>query len=107
MAWITPVTDRSGPETMTTAADMNRIGGNLNVLTGGNFKDDYTDTDIVLKTDWLELIETVQFWDSNITTDTTWTNFNLIEQTILSAYNGGVIPSNSLYPRETLFPTDE
>lgn len=107
MAWITPVTDRQGPNTRTTAEDMNRISGNLNVLTGGTFKDNYTNVDIVLTSDWKALTEAVQFWNRDVTDATTWTNLNLIEETLARAYNGGVLPSNNLYPRETLFPTNE
>lgn len=106
MAWITPVTDRQGPDTRTTSEDMNRIGGNLNVLTGGNLKDDYTNTDIVLTEDWRALIETVQAWSSDVTEATTWTNLNQIETVIAEAYNGGVVPSSSLYPSETLYPEE-
>lgn len=107
MAWITPVTDRPGPNTRTTATDMNRIGGNLNVLTGGSYKDNYTDSDIVLATDWTALINAVRFWNSDVTTATTWSNFNLIEKTLSEAYNGGIYPANNLYPRESLFPRNE
>ena len=107
MSWITPKTDRSGPEPRTTATDMNRIAGNLNVLSGGSFKDDYTNNDIVKVADWKSLIEAVQWWNADITASTDWTNFNLIESTMSEAYNGGVLPSNSLYPSETLYPLSE
>lgn len=107
MAWITPKTDRTGAEPRTTATDMNRIAGNLNVLTGGSFKDNYTNNDIVLKSDWTALINAVQFWNEDVTTDTTWANFNLIESTLADAYNGGVTPKTNLYPKDTLYPTSE
>lgn len=107
MAWITPVTDRTGAEPRTTATDMNRIAGNLNVLTGGSFKDDYTSADIVLRTDWDALIETVQAWNAAVTTSTSWQNFNLIESTMAAAYNGGLVPKTNLYPSESLIPLSE
>ena len=107
MAWITPVTNRMSPDTRTTATDMNRIAGNLNYLTGGSFKDDYTNTDIVLKTDWVSLIDAVRFWNADITNGTDWTNFNLIEKTMADAYNGSVLPANNLYPSNTLYPQSE
>ena len=107
MAWITPKTDRTGPEPKTTETDMNRINGNLNVLTGGAFKDNYTNTDIVLMTDWAALIEAVRCWSTAVTNGTDWANFNLIESTMAEAYNGGLVPSNSLYPSETLQPLSE
>lgn len=107
MAWITPITDRMGPKPKTTATDMNRIGGNLNYLTGGSFKDDYTDADIVLTSDWLKLVEAVQDWNQDVTAETTWTNFNLIEATLEAAYKGGLYPLNNLYPSESLYPEGE
>lgn len=107
MAWITPVTDRTGPETRTVAADMNRIAGNLNELTGGSFKADYTNVDIVLEADWTALVEAVRFWNEDVTAATTWTNLNLIEATMAEAYNGSVTPANNLYPNETLYPRSE
>lgn len=107
MAWITPVTNRNGPDTRTTETDMNRIAGNLNYLTGGSFKDDYTNTDIVLKTDWTTLIDAVRFFNSDVTTETSWNNLNLIESTMLSAYNGGVVPKTNLYPSNSLIPLSE
>lgn len=107
MAWQTPVTNRLGPETKTTAADMNRIAGNLNELTAGTLKADYTDNDIVLLEDWTAIIETAQFWNQEITAATTWTNLNLIEATTEAAHNGGTLPADNLYPSETLYPRSE
>ena len=107
MAWITPKTDRTGAEPRTTATDMNRIAGNLNVLTSGSFKDDYTTSDIVLKTDWTSLINAVRFWNNLVTFGTDWTNFNLIESTMADAYNGSLYPATNLYPSNTLYPLSE
>lgn len=107
MAWITPVTNRMSPDTRTTATDMNRIAGNLNILTGGSFKDNYTSDDIVKLADWNALIDALRNWNHNITYETTWTNFNLIESTLKTAYTNGLFPAESLYPSETLYPTSE
>lgn len=107
MAWTTPVTDRKGPEPKTTAADMNRISGNLNFLTAGTLKSNYTNADIVLKADWEELVETAQQWDGAVTGETTWQNFNQIEAAAKEAHDGSIFPGSSRYPSETLYPTDE
>lgn len=107
MAWITPKTNRTGPDSRTTETDMNRISGNLNVLTGGAFKDNYTNKDIVLISDWTALIEAVRFWNKDITNGTDWTNFNAIEAAMLEAYSGDLKPSNSQYPSESLKPLGE
>lgn len=107
MAWITPVTDRPGPDTRTVAEDMNRIAGNLNELTGGSLKADYTDRDIVLGSEWKAIVAAARSWNEEITAATTWTNLNLIEAAAEAAYTGGIFPANNLYPRETLYPTNE
>ena len=107
MAWTTPKTDRTAPEPKTTATDMNRIGGNLNYITGGTFKANYTSNDIVLQTDWTALIEALRFWNANLTGGTNWADFNEIEQTLKEAHSGSVLPNNSRYPSNTLYPTDE
>lgn len=94
MAWITPVTDRPNAQTRTTATDINRISNNLNILKGyvGDFdfiRQDFTDTDIVTKSEWDKIIYFAKRHNQyglNITYKTDYINLNTIELLTRYAY---------------------
>lgn len=58
MAWITPKTDWSDIDHCT-FTDANRIAGNLNELAGTSLKADYTQDDVITKTEWTDIVNTV------------------------------------------------
>ena len=91
MAWITPVTDRVGSTPKTTAADMNRIVGNIAHLGGSPVKSSYEDTDIVQLLEWYAIVSFAQVRDPSVTMSTRWDNLNKIEAAILDAKENGFI----------------
>lgn len=110
MPWITPVTNRVAGS-RTTAADMNRMMGNASVLANTQIgKTDYVATDFVLDTHWNQLIQqTNVFADAlgiqRVTKSTSYTNLNRIED-VAKKYRLTllVLPSDTLYPSESLIP---
>ena len=110
MAWTTPVTDRPNAQTRTTAADMNRICGNINYLWATLLKTDFLSTDIVTDTTWNGVVTaTNEIADllniSEATAVTDYANLNRIES-IAKAYWDllPLWPADDLYPSETLYP---
>ena len=110
MAWIAPVTDRPNQQTRTTAADMNRINGNINYLWATLLKTDYTSDDIVIASEWNETVDmTNEIAELLIitpaTTSTLYSNLNRIEA-IAKAYWDllPLWPAEDLYPAEDIYP---
>jgi hypothetical protein len=59
MAWITPKTEWSSADRVT-SDDMNRICGNLNIVyPAGKLKADYTADDIVTVSEWHEILSSL------------------------------------------------
>ena len=90
MPWVTPVTDRSGPNTRTAWWDMDRIAGNINWLLGTSLKDNYIMgaryADIVTKAEWDDIVSYSQQMDHfglSITDSTLYSNLNNIEKVAL------------------------
>lgn len=90
MAWISPVINRSGPNTRTTYADMNRICGNINFLFGTSLKDDWTRADIVDRTTWDAIVSVVSQLAGSVGLEvndsTDYVNLNAIEEVTLRRY---------------------
>ena len=110
MAWTTPVTDRPNAQTRTTAADMNRIDGNINYLWATSLKTDFDSTDIVTDTQWDGVITATNgiatlLGLSEVTDGTDYANLNRIESIAL-AYKtlGPLWPAEDLYPADDLYP---
>lgn len=104
MAWITPVTDRTGGARHT-LTDQNRIAGNLDWLATGTrshqlysgpsvTKSAYTYNDYIAANEWANLLEvlTALITALNVTTeetatdDMTWQNMNAVESLTLAVY---------------------
>lgn len=85
MAWVKPVTSRR-ETSRTTHTDFNRMCGNINIAFGTSLKTDWTQNDIVDKTTWDTLIQTLQAYDPNITYFSDFNNLNNIEAATLRKY---------------------
>lgn len=104
MAWITPVTDRA-PDSRTTHTDMNRIANNIKMLGGNPVKQIYLETDIVTAEEWEYICEYANAYNRAVTRETTYNNFNIIEQTLLELYQySRLVPANDLFPSTSLYP---
>lgn len=92
MPWITPVYDRTDGARMT-AADCNRITGNLAFLGGSNLPDDVTSDDILTPA-WMtavlaalkQVCEASQVESDGVDRAWTYTNINAIEYLIYQCY---------------------
>ena len=93
MAWTVPVTDRVGGELMT-AADCNRITGNIRYLSASAALPADVDGDSIL-TDWLsvvlsalqDLCASIGITPSGLTGKWSSDNINLIESITLACYD--------------------
>lgn len=107
MAWIEPVTNRL-PMSRTTAEDMNRIANNIAFLGGDPIKSSYSSTDIVKADEWDYIVEFAQKTNPEVDSSTTYTNLNMIEESIRILYTHSKLkPSNTLLPSDTLVPNKE
>lgn len=116
MAWVTPVTDRTGGSARMTYEDMNRITGNIAYLydlcqsagitiSGSRYsKTSWTQNDIITKDNWTELMtclsnakRAVNYTASTPSNRMRWDNINAVERQTLAVYS--IINSYEKLPR--------
>lgn len=94
MAWIEPKTDWSDIDTCS-YVDINRIANNINELAGTSLKADYTQDDMVARTEWQAIVHNVKQLaeDEKYETDDipdmscTARNLNLVEGLTKAVYD--------------------
>ena len=120
MAWITPVTNRTSGDARMTAADMDRITGDVAFLqeeylgSATISKTTWTQDDIITTTFWAELLDAIEDMldaisatGETMTTDMTFENINAVETNLLLIYGSTDNISDMTAYNESIVGEDE